>query len=240
MTTKKRLLLVEDEEHLRNVISLNLDLEGYNVTMAASGEEAISLFGKHTYDFVLLDVMLPEIDGYAVCQHIRLKDQTVPIMFLSARSSTEERKKGLKLGADDYLAKPFDLEELLLRVKRLLYRNNRGEETDVPNEVTIGSATVNFNQFSLRNNETGEQRELTQKEVLFLKLMLTKANQAVNRNEILEVVWGSENLPSTRTVDNFIVQFRKDFEPDPKNPKYFKSIHGVGYRLVWEPGNPTS
>lgn len=232
MNSFNRILFVEDEEHLRSVICLNLDLEGYKVEIAETGEEAIQKYSKNSFDLIILDVMLPEIDGYAVCEHIRLKDKVTPIMFLSARSSTEERKKGLKLGADDYLPKPFDLEELLLRVKRLIQRGKGKMDADVKDMYEIGKAELNFKTFVIKEIATDKERELSQREMMFLKLLIARNGEAVSRNEILDIVWGGSETPSTRTIDNFIVQFRKDFEEDPKNPKHFKSIHGVGYRLV--------
>lgn len=232
MNSFNRILFVEDEEHLRSVICLNLELEGYKVEIAETGEEAIQKYSKNSFDLIILDVMLPEIDGYAVCEHIRLKDKDTPIMFLSARSSTEERKKGLKLGADDYLPKPFDLEELLLRVKRLIQRGKGKMDADVQDMYEIGKAELNFKTFVIKEIATDKERELSQREMMFLKLLIARNGEAVSRNEILDIVWGGSETPSTRTIDNFIVQFRKDFEEDPKTPKHFKSIHGVGYRLV--------
>ena len=232
MNSFNRILFVEDEEHLRSVICLNLELEGYKVEIAETGEEAIQKYSKNSFDLIILDVMLPEIDGYAVCEHIRLKDKDTPIMFLSARSSTEERKKGLKLGADDYLPKPFDLEELLLRVKRLIQRGKGKMDADVQDMYEIGKAELNFKTFVIKEIATDKERELSQREMMFLKLLIARNGEAVSRNEILDIVWGGIETPSTRTIDNFIVQFRKDFEEDPKTPKHFKSIHGVGYRLV--------
>ena len=231
MNSFNRILFVEDEEHLRSVICLNLELEGYKVEIAETGEEAIQKYSKNSFDLIILDVMLPEIDGYAVCEHIRLKDKDTPIMFLSARSSTEERKKGLKLGADDYLPKPFDLEELLLRVKRLIQRGKGKMDADVQDMYEIGKAELNFKTFVIKEIATDKERELSQREMMFLKLLIARNGEAVSRNEILDIVWGGSETPSTRTIDNFIVQFRKDFEEDPKTPKHFKSIHGVGYRL---------
>ena len=232
MNSFNRILFVEDEEHLRSVICLNLELEGYKVEIAETGEEAIQKYSKNSFDLIILDVMLPEIDGYAVCEHIRLKDKDTPIMFLSARSSTEERKKGLKLGADDYLPKPFDLEELLLRVKRLIQRGKGKMDADVQDMYEIGKAELNFKTFVIKEIATDKERELSQREMMFLKLLIARNGEAVSRNEILDIVWGGSETPSTRTIDNFIVQFRKDFEEDPKTPKHLKSIHGVGYRLV--------
>ncbi len=230
MSLSKRILFVEDEEHLQSVIGLNLKLEGYQVQTALTGEEAIRKFAASSFDLIILDVMLPEIDGYAVCEHIRLKDKIVPIMFLSARSSAEERKKGLKLGADDYLAKPFDLEEFLLRVKRLIQRNSPFGKQDLAEEYQLGIAKVNLKSFSIYDLKGQELRILSQTEMMLLQLLLSRRGEAVSRNDIIDVVWGGEEV-NPRTIDNMVVQFRKDFEEDPKNPTLFKSVHGVGYRL---------
>lgn len=228
-----RILLVEDEEHLQNVIAMNLELEGYKVQIAATGNEGVKVFRGGRFDLVILDVMLPEMDGYTVCKTIRLENKQVPILFLTAKGSGADRIEGLKLGADDYLVKPFNLEELLLRVKNLLKRSIANETISVVDikEVNIGSCKVNFKTFEIET-VSGELNSLSKREMYLLKLLVEKEGQVVSREEILETIWGYEVYPSTRTIDNYILAFRKYFEPNPKQPQYFHSIRGVGYKFT--------
>ncbi|MGV3705308.1 MAG: response regulator transcription factor [Arcticibacter sp.] len=231
MATKQRILLVEDEEHLLEAIKLNLELEGYKVTTANDGKKALKVFKEERFNLIILDVMLPEIDGFQVAETIRLENTEVPIMFLTAKNTSEDKVTGLKKGADDYLVKPFNLEELILRVNNLVKRGLSGEEKKELNTYKIGDKTIYFNSFELRN-EDGSVTPLTKKETMLLKLLIERRNEAVSREQILETVWNYDVYPSTRTIDNFILTFRKYFEPDQKNPVYFHSIRGVGYKFT--------
>ena len=224
----KRILLVEDEEHLHSAIKLNLELEGYHVSSIFNGKNAIQKFNESRFDLIILDVMLPEFNGFDICQSIRLENQKVPIMFLTAKSSNEDKIKGLKM-ADDYLTKPFNLNELLLRVKNLIKRNIDPEITQTTHK--IGDVVVDFNSFELKS-KTGNQIELTQKQIKLLKLFVEKPNEVISRQEILEKIWGFDVYPSSRTIDNFILTFRKIFEKDLPPSTYFKSIRGVGYKYT--------
>ncbi|MBL4624936.1 MAG: response regulator transcription factor [Flavobacteriales bacterium] len=224
-----RVLLVEDEEGLQGVIKLNLELEGYFVSCAEDGIEALNLFDESRYDLVVLDVMLPELDGFSVCQAIRLKDQKTPILFLTAKDSSQDRVRGLKLGGDDYLVKPFNLEELLLRVEKLLARTST--ELDNVGQFNFSGNTIDFIAYHA-NNRAGKSRKLTDKEVKLLRLLTSNEGKVVSRTEILESVWGYDVYPTTRTIDNFILNFRKYFEENPKNPKFFMSVRGVGYKFI--------
>lgn len=224
-----RILLVEDEESLRDLIRLNLEMEEYEVVTAADGREAIRVFREQHFDLVVLDVMLPEIDGFQVCEQIRLTHVKVPIIFLTAKDSSEDIILGLKKGGDDYLTKPFVLEEFLLRVKNLLKRISPEQELNL-SIYQFGNNTVNFATYEVIGENGNFQ--LTKKEALLLKLLIDKKDQVVSRNEILQSVWGYDVYPSTRTIDNFILSFRKYFEKDPKNPVYFLSIRGVGYKFT--------
>ena len=206
----KRILLVEDEEHLHSAIKLNLELEGYHVISVYNGKNALHKFNESRFDLIILDVMLPEFNGFDICQSIRLENQKVPIMFLTAKSSNEDKIKGLKM-ADDYLTKPFNLNELLLRVKNLIKRNIDPEITQTI--YSIGDVVVDFNSFELKS-KTGNQIELTQKQIKLLKLFVEKPNEVISRQEILEKIWGFDVYPSSRTIDNFILTFRKIFEKD--------------------------
>jgi len=229
---KYRILLVEDEQALAETIKLNLELEGYIVQIARDGKSALRQFKGERFNMILLDVMLPEMDGFTVCESIRLENPHIPILFLTAKNSSADKINGLKIGADDYLTKPFNLEELLLRVQILLRRSssqNEGESSLVSYE--IGSDKVNFNRLEVVRDR-GDNIRLTKKEAMLLKLLIDRKNEVVSREHILETVWGYDIYPSTRTIDNFIVSFRKYFEKDPSNPQFFQSVRGVGYKFV--------
>ncbi len=226
-----RILLVEDEKSLREAIKLNLELEGYEVVPVSTGTEALSTFGSQYFNLVLLDVMLPEMDGFRVCEQIRLQDMKTPIIFLTAKDSSDDRVQGLRIGADDYISKPFNLEELLLRIRNVLKRAEPAVEKSLA-KFAFGDCWIDF-----ANYTAGGIRgdiDLTKKETMLLKLLIEKRNTVVSRQEILQAVWGYDVFPSTRTIDNFILSFRKYFEANPKAPKYFKSIRGVGYRFEIE------
>jgi two-component system alkaline phosphatase synthesis response regulator PhoP len=227
---KKRILLVEDEKHLADTIKLNLEIDEYHPVVVHDGLAAINKFKEQRFDMVILDIMIPNIDGIAVCENIRLHDSNVPILFLSAKSSAEDRILGLKKGGDDYLTKPFNLEELMLRVEKLINRKDEAGQSNVPSDYEFGENYVNFVSYEAKGNQG--DFSLTKKEALLLKLLIENKNEVVSREKILQTVWGYSVYPSTRTIDNFILAFRKYFEPDPKNPVFFKSLRGVGYKFV--------
>ena len=224
-----RILLVEDEESLQELLKINLEAEGYEVSIAADGKKAIELFNQESFHLILLDIMLPELDGLEVCQRIRLSDQKTPILFLTARDAPEDRIKGLKLGGDDYLPKPFVLEELLLRVKNLI-RRSADPALNMSNSFVFGDNEINFD----THQATSKQGtiNLTKIETRLLKMLIDHKNQVVSRKEILHTVWGYDVYPSTRTIDNFIMSFRKYFEENSRSPRYFQSVRGIGYKFV--------
>lgn len=224
-----RILLVEDEENIRDVVKLNLELEEYEVVATANGREAIKLFQEQHFDLLILDVMLPEIDGFQICEQVRLTNLDVPIIFLTAKDTAADRIAGLKKGADDYLPKPFVLEELLLRVNNLIKRTSKSPE-NTPEVYSFGHNKVNFITFEAEGNPG--KFNLTKKEAMLLKLLIDRKNEVVSRQQILQSVWGYDVYPSTRTIDNFILSFRKYFENDPRDPSFFLSIRGVGYKFV--------
>lgn len=226
-----RILLVEDEESIREAVKLNLELEQYEVVATGSGREAMQLVQEQRFDLLLLDVMLPEISGFEICEQVRLTDREVPILFLTAKDGAMDRVTGLKLGADDYLTKPFVLEELLLRVHNLVRRAHKGTE-HAAEVVEFGGNRVNFATFEAWGRHG--RFTLTKKEAMLLKLLIDRKNEVVSRQHILSTVWGYDVFPSTRTIDNFILAFRKYFEEDPANPRFFLSIRGVGYKFVGE------
>ncbi|MCB0640723.1 MAG: response regulator transcription factor, partial [Phaeodactylibacter sp.] len=180
-------------------------------------------------DLILLDVMLPEIDGFQICEQIRLTNQDVPIIMLTAKDGAIDRVQGLKRGADDYLTKPFNLEELLLRVQNLIKRTSKAP-SNMPEVYHFGNNKINFATYEAQGNPGTFQ--LTKKEAMLLKLLIDRKDEVVSRQQILQSVWGYDVYPSTRTIDNFILSFRKYYEEDPKNPTYFLSIRGVGYKFT--------
>ena len=231
MTAKKiSILLVEDEENLQEALKLNLELDDYEVTSVYDGAEALKAVQQEHFDLMILDVMLPELDGISVCENIRLQNNDIPILMLSARNSSADRVLGLKKGADDYLTKPFNLEELLLRVSKLVEKSRKlSAKEPLPQIYTFGKNQVDFKASECVTRE-GEKITLTKKEMMLLKLLIENKNEVVTREKILQAVWGYNVYPTTRTIDNFILNFRKYFEADSKNPKYFHSVRGVGYK----------
>lgn len=223
-----RILLVEDENSIREAIKLNLEMEGYETITAADGKIALKHFREQHFDLIILDVMLPEINGFQVCEQIRLTNLDVPIIFLTAKDTAMDRISGLKRGADDYLTKPFHLEELLLRVSNLIKRTSKAPE-NTPEIFEFGTNKINFLTFEAEG--IPGSFILTKKEVMLLKLLIDRKNEVVSRQQILQSVWGYDVYPSTRTIDNFILSFRKYFEKEPKRPLYFHSVRGVGYKF---------
>ena len=229
-TEKGSILLVEDEENLHEALKLNLELEGYEVSSAFDGAAALKIFQGEYFDLIILDVMLPEIDGINVTETIRLKNNEVPILILSAKNNSADRVLGLKKGADDYLTKPFNLEELLLRIKKLIEKNKKIQDKEtVGNIYSFGGNEIDFKAQDASTCH-GEKIQLSKKEVMLLKLLIENKNEVVPREKILQSVWGYNVYPTTRTIDNFILNFRKYFEEDSRNPTYFHSVRGVGYK----------
>jgi two-component system alkaline phosphatase synthesis response regulator PhoP len=223
--------VVEDEAALADMVRLNLELEGHQVEVVSDGAEALEMFKREfKFDLILLDVMLPNVSGVDLCRVIR-KTSQVPILFLSAKGTTTDRIEGLKAGGNDYLPKPFDLEEMLLRVAVLLNANQTSTDID---SMEVGDCHIDFKTFELTNSKTGESNTLSKKEVALLQLFQFKKGEVVSRTEILDKIWGKDQFPTTRTIDNFILNFRKLFEDNPKEPKYFHSVRGVGYKFTPE------
>jgi two-component system alkaline phosphatase synthesis response regulator PhoP len=224
-----RILLVEDEESIRDAIKLNLEIEDYEVVTSGNGRQAIKFFHEQHFDLLILDVMLPEIDGFQICEQVRLTNMEVPIIFLTAKDTAPDRITGLKMGADDYLTKPFNLEELLLRVNNLIKRHSKSPE-NTPEIYSFGKNEINFRTYEAKS--VSGELNLTKKEAMLLKLLIDRKNEVVSRQQILQSVWGYDVYPSTRTIDNFILSFRKYFEEDPRNPVFFHSVRGIGYKFV--------
>lgn len=229
---KVSILLVEDEENLQEALKLNLELEDYEVTVADDGLAALEAVQKEHFDLMILDVMLPELDGISVCENIRLQNNDIPILILSAKNSSADRVLGLKKGADDYLTKPFNLEELLLRVEKLVQKGKQLKDRQpVEQSYQFGKNKVDFKSLECITKD-GSKITLTKKEIMLLKLLIENKNEVVTREKILQSVWGYNVYPTTRTIDNFILNFRKYFEEDSRNPKYFHSIRGIGYKFT--------
>lgn len=226
------ILIIEDDRHIAEGLQLNLVLQGYEVVLAHDGVAGLNRWKEIGPDLVILDIMLPGIDGLSVLQSIRLEDERLPILILSAKGDPADRIQGLALGVDDYLAKPFNLEELLLRVERLFKRvewnRNRSTTPPTPFETYhFGGNHIDFRTNTARCNMG--LMSLTEQEAKVLKLFITHRGKPLSRDQLLQIGWGYSRRTATRTVDNFIVRFRKYFEPDPRNPIYFRSLRSIGY-----------
>jgi len=227
------ILLVEDEENLQEALKLNLELEGYYVVCSSDGADALNRLQKEYFDLMILDVMLPELDGITVCESVRLQQLDIPILILSAKNSSADRVLGLKKGADDYLTKPFNIEELLLRVEKLIEKKNLlSHKNNITGFFEFGNNKIDFHALVCSNSK-GDHITLTKKEAMLLKLLIENKNEVVTREKILQAVWGYNVFPTTRTIDNFILNFRKYFELDNKSPQYFHSVRGVGYKFTY-------
>ena len=228
---KHSILLVEDEEHLHEALKLNLEMEGYEVDSAYDGGEALKLIQSAHYDLIILDIMLPSLDGFSITERMRLNNNQTPILILSAKNTSANRVQGLKLGADDYLTKPFNLVELLLRVAKLIQKQaQQAKATPQIDQYQFKGHLIDFNASEVLL-ASGQKITLTKRELLLLKLLIEQKNTVVTREKILQLVWGYQVFPNTRTIDNFILNFRKYFEMDPKHPKHFISMRGVGYKF---------
>ena len=231
-TNNGNILLVEDEENLHDTLKLNLELEGYSVTSAFDGNKALNAVESEYFDLIIMDVMLPELDGISATERIRIQNIDTPILILSAKNTTLDKVTGLRKGADDYLTKPFDLEELLLRVYKLIEKNKKLQDKEsISDTFSFGHNQILFNAQQAVNWE-GKTIDLSKKETMLLKLLFENKNEVVPREKILQVVWGYNVFPATRTIDNFILNFRKYFEKDSRNPAFFHSVRGVGYKFT--------
>ncbi len=229
-----RVLVVEDDPHLAAGVVENLRAEGYEVSTSGDGEQALAWLRGNPCALILLDVMLPGIDGFAVCRALREQGNNTPVLFLTARGDPADRVRGLQSGGDDYLAKPFHLQELLLRVRAILRRWDWYRSASATADTALlsfGGNEVDFRAFRARS-WNGEAHELTEKEAMILKVLAEHGGEIVSREDLLEKVWGYDVFPSTRTVDNFILRLRKRFEKDPANPRHFLTVWGVGYRFL--------
>ena len=230
---RPKVLVVEDEEHLAEGISLNLDADGYAPILARTGPAALERWRRGGIDLIVLDVMLPEMSGFQVCEQIRRAGGRLPILFLTAKGRAEDRVKGLEIGADDYMTKPFHLKEFLLRVKALLRRQEwaRPGVLDQLGPIQFGPCQVDFKTLQC-TERSGWRDRLTDKEGAILRMMVERGGAAVSRAEIMERLWPEGDPPTARTIDNFVVKLRKRFEEDPAKPKIIQTVFGIGYRFV--------
>jgi two-component system alkaline phosphatase synthesis response regulator PhoP len=231
MSEPARILVVDDEAHLADGIRENLEAEGYLTDVAYDGQQGFEKLTQTHFDLALLDVMMPKMDGLELCAQLRREGRQTPVLFLTVKGDAEDRVRGFEAGGDDYLAKPFHLKELLLRVAAILRRSRWYGDSG-------GSASFGANRIDFKNYHAqawdGSEHTLTHKEAMILKMLIEKAGSIVTREDILDRVWGYEVFPSTRTVDNFIVRLRKRFERNPEEPEYFHTVRGVGYRFTLE------
>lgn len=235
MAANARILLVEDERHIATGLKLNFELEGYAVRVAASARDAgTALLEEGDPDLIILDVMLPDATGFDVCRRLRDAGNFTPVLMLTARGTTEDRVEGLEAGADDYMPKPFELAELLARVRSLL-RRQRWEQSQPldeaagPSKLTLGEIEIDFDALTATRGE--EEIKMTRLEFDLLRYLAGHPGRVLSRQELQAEVWKLENYPNSRMVDNFILRLRKHLEPDPKAPRFFLSVRGAGYKF---------
>lgn len=228
LSSNEKILVVEDEESLSIGLEFNLQQEGYMVRIAKDGREALKYFEAEEFDLIILDIMLPYLNGFEIAEWIRKKNPQIPILILTAKTKFQDKIKGLEIGADDYLTKPFHLEELLLRVKGMLKRKSWYKTSGGQYQIySFGSNEVNFKTLSCKNEY--ENFNLTMNEAMVLKYLIDNKGRIISRKELLENVWHVNPNIETRTVDIFISHLRKYFEHDPSKPVYIKSIRSAGY-----------
>ena len=225
---KKTILVIDDEPHIVLGLKDSLEFEGFAVLTAGKGRDGVALARAEGPDAVVLDLMLPDINGYAVCEELRRWNPLIPILMLTARSQETDKIRGLDAGADDYVTKPFSVNELIARIRAIFRRAARGG--GVPEVLEIGDAQVNFAAHTL--NLRGQVNQLSFYEVELIRLLAERSGHPVSREEILSKIWGLEAGPSNRTVDNFIVKLRKKIEKHPDKPQHILTVYGFGYKLA--------
>ena len=227
---KRKVLIVEDEPSMGRGLKDNLEFEGYDVDLAENGAIGLKMILSNSYALVVMDVMMPEMSGLDVCKKVREAGIAVPIILLTAKSEEIDKILGLELGADDYITKPFSLRELLARIKAVLRRNTEVQGKD-GEKCRIGKLTLNFNAYTAE--DSAGVVKMSHKEYAILKYLFQRKNEIISRNDLLENVWGYDETPTTRTVDNFIVKLRHKVEEDPNAPKIILTVHGTGYKMVY-------
>src|SRR5687767_14458208 len=227
---RRKILVVEDEPNMSRGLKDNLEFEGYEVDVAENGMAGLSLIRSNPYALIVMDVMMPEMSGLEVCKKVREAGIAVPIILLTAKSEEIDKVVGLELGADDYITKPFSLREILARSKAVLRRNTESPQKS-NDQCQIGKLTLNFSSYTAE--DASGIVKMSHKEYAVLKHLHQRKNEIVSRNDLLENVWGYEESPTTRTVDNFIVKLRHKIEEDPIVPKIILTVHGTGYTLIY-------
>jgi len=224
------ILIVEDEKDMREGLKDNLEFEGYLVDQAENGREGIEKILANHYDLIILDVMLPHLSGFDVCKKARAESVSTPIIMLTAKGEEIDKVLGLEFGADDYVTKPFSLRELLARIKAIL---RRAPSVSVADEnIKIGRLEINLVNYEARSGN--EAITMTHREFELIKLLWNNRNKIVSRDEIFNEVWGYDDMPTTRTIDNFILRLRQKIEKDPAHPKFILTVHGMGYKLIMD------
>ena len=226
----KKILIVEDEPGMQIGLKDNLEFEGYNVDTASDGEEGLLMLTNKKYDLLVLDVMLPKMSGFELCRTLRKKGIELPVILLTAKSEEIDKVRGLELGADDYITKPFGLREFLARIKAVLRRSKTENHSNSNQVIKLGKLSTNFHTYQAFYK--GIQVKMSHKELSVLEYLWTHKNNIVSRNDLLEKIWGYHEFPTTRTIDNFILKLRQKIEEDPNNPEIIITVHGVGYKLV--------
>ena len=225
----KKILIIEDEPDLVKGLKLNLSDEGYEVNWAVNGVEGLRKAIDEAPDLIILDIMLPEMDGLEVCRKLRQKNIDTPVIMLTAKGSEIDKVVGLEIGADDYMTKPFSIRELLARIKARL-RHSEREMKAVPELYLFGDIEIDFARFKVRRK--GRELDLTSLETDILKYFIIHRGEVVSRNDLLDKIWGYEKFPTTRTIDNHILKLRKKIEEDPSHPRFIISVYGGGYRFI--------
>ncbi len=227
----QRILIVEDEEHMLRGLQDNLEFDDYQVDCAQDGISGQKKILENEYDLILLDVMLPHISGFDICKNIRKKGIQTPIILLTAKAEEIDKVRGLELGADDYITKPFSLRELLARIKAVLRRTSDSKhQQEKEKAVKIGKLSVHFDSYDVLDGETTVK--MSHKEIEILQHLWKQRNRTVSRENLLDAIWGDDYQPTSRTVDNFIVKLRQKLETDPNNPGTIITVHGIGYKLI--------
>ena len=229
----KRILIIEDDAAILRGLKDNLEYESFEVLTAADGEQGYCLIQEKKPDLIILDLMLPKMNGYELCRKVRHEGVTTPILMLTARGEEMDRVLGLDLGADDYVTKPFSVPELLARIRAIIRRIQKAKTGDLPSYLQFGKVSVDFKCFEVRKG--GALLDMSRKEFGILRLLAARAGEVLTRDELLDGVWGYNQYPTTRTVDNHIALLRTKLEDDPSKPCHLITVHGVGYKLVLEP-----
>lgn len=231
----KTILLVEDDPHLADGLMINLEAEGYQVVHVDNGSQVIAEFHRGNFDLVLMDIMLPGVDGLTLCKEIRTSGSVIPVLFITARDQTDQKVEGLLAGGDDYITKPFEISELMARIQGIFRRQAWLATGDnILESYEFEGRYINFKTFEA--NGPGGEFVLTRKECMVMKYLIERIGEVVSRDQLLDAVWGYHTYPTNRTIDNFILKLRKIFEDDPKNAQFIETIRGVGYRFTHKSG----